>query len=204
MRAELSVAQARRIALAAQGFADPPPAGEPTRRHLRRVLSRTRLLQLDSVNVLARAHYLPAFSRLGAYRDGLLDGAAWRPRARSPRLLAEYWAHEAALVPVDDWPLFGWRMDEYRDGRYRHTREVLQRNRSRAADVLAVITDQGAMTPREIEDALGITRAPAERGSWWMRGEVKHLCEAMFAAGSLSAVRSPHFHRHYDLAERVV
>lgn len=204
MRAELSVAQARRIALAAQGFADPPPAGEPTRRHLRRVLSRTRLLQLDSVNVLARAHYLPAFSRLGAYRDGLLDGAAWRPKARSPRLLAEYWAHEAALVPVDDWPLFGWRMDEYRDGRYRHTREVLQRNRSRAADVLAVITDQGAMTPREIEDALGITRAPAERGSWWMRGEVKHLCEAMFAAGSLSAVRSPHFHRHYDLAERIV
>ncbi|MGB3699270.1 MAG: crosslink repair DNA glycosylase YcaQ family protein [Gordonia sp. (in: high G+C Gram-positive bacteria)] len=200
----LSVAQARRIALAAQGFADREPASTPTRSHLRRVLARTKLLQMDSVNILARAHYLPAFSRLGAYDDGLLDRAAWRPSARAPRLLAEYWAHEAALIPVDDWPLFGWRMRDYRDGRYRHTREVLRRNRSQADDVLAVIAENGPLLPREIEDALGIVREPNDAGSWWTRGDVKHLCEAMFAAGTLSAVRSEHFHRYYDLAERVV
>lgn len=200
----LSPAQARRIALAAQGFADRLPTVEPTRSHLTRVLGRTRLLQMDSVNILARAHYLPMFSRVGPYDDSLLDRAAWHPTGRSPRLLAEYWAHEAALVPVDDWPLFGWRMAEYRDGRYRHTREVLRRNRSQAADVLAVIAQRGPMVPREIEEALGITRQPGEKGAWWIRGEVKHLCEAMFAAGTLSAIRSEHFHRHYDLAERVV
>ncbi|ALG84594.1 winged helix-turn-helix domain-containing protein [Gordonia phthalatica] len=200
----LSVAQARRIALAAQGFTDRMPAGAPTRAHFTRVIGRTRLLQMDSVNILARAHYLPTFSRIGPYDDALLDRAAWRPTGRAPRLLAEYWAHEAALIPVDDWPLFGWRMAEYRDGRYRHTREVLKRNRSQAADVLAVIAERGPVIPREIEEALGITRQPGEKGSWWIRGEVKHLCEAMFAAGTLSAVRSEHFHRHYDLAERVI
>lgn len=168
------------------------------------MLGRTRLLQMDSVNVLARAHYLPAFSRLGPYDDALVDRAAWRPAVRDPRMLAEYWAHEAALVPVDDWPLFGWRMAEYRDGRYRHTREILRRNRSQAQDVLAVITERGPVLPRQIEEALGITRSPGEKGSWWVRGDVKHLCEALFASGTLSAVRSEHFHRHYDLAERVV
>ncbi|MGB3603929.1 winged helix-turn-helix domain-containing protein [Gordonia sp. (in: high G+C Gram-positive bacteria)] len=201
---DLSGSQARRIALAAQGFIDRRPAGEPTRTHLKRVVDRTRLLQMDSVNILARAHYLPAFSRLGSYDPDLLDRAAWRPTARRPRLLVEYWAHEAALIPVDDWPLFGWRMDEYRDGRYRHTREILQRNRSQANDVLAVIAESGPMMPRDIEEVLGVVRSKSERGSWWTRGEVKHLCEALFASGTLSAVRSEHFHRFYDLAERVV
>ncbi|MCF8569606.1 winged helix DNA-binding domain-containing protein [Gordonia sp. HY002] len=202
--ADLSVGQARRIALAAQGFADPVPGGPPTRRHFRRVLGRTRLLQMDSVNILARAHYLPAFSRLGAYDDTLLDTAAWRDTTRSPRLLAEYWAHEAALIPVDDWPLFGWRMDDYRGGRYRYTREVLARNRSLAADVRDVIVGRGASTPRSVEDELGIERTPGEKGSWWTRGEVKHVCEALFASGDLSATRNGNFVRHYDLAERIV
>ncbi len=201
----LSNSQARRIALAAQGFCDRPPAGSPTRTHFARVLRRTRLLQMDSVNVLARAHYLPAFSRLGPYDPDLLDRAAWRaPTARAPRLLAEYWAHEAALVPIDDWPLFGWRMDDYRDGRYRRSAEILRRNRPLARDVLDVIDEVGAVRPNEIEAALGITRRPEEKGAWWVRGEVKHLCEAMFAAGTLSAVRNEHFHRHYDLAHRVI
>lgn len=201
---DLSLAQARRIALAAQGFVNPPPTGAPTRRHFRRVVEHTRLLQMDSVNILARAHYLPAFSRLGPYNIEILDHAAWRSTAKAPRLLAEYWAHEAALIPIDDWPLFGWRMEEYRDGRYRHTRELLQRNRSQAEEVLAVIAEHGPMMPRDIEEILGVVRSPSERGSWWNRGEVKHLCEALFAAGRLSAVRSDHFHRFYDLAERVV
>lgn len=200
---DLSAAQARRIALGAQGFTDRQPSGMPTLAHLRRVVGRTRLLQMDSVNVAARAHYMPLFSRLGRYDPDLLDRAAWRPR-RGDRLLVEYWAHEAALIPIDDWPLFGWRRDEFRDGRYRYTREVMRRNRSLATDVRSVIAEDGASTPRQIETRLGLERAPGTVGSWWQRGEVKHVCEAMFAAGDLSAIRNGNFVRHYDLTERVV
>ncbi|MBD0861338.1 YcaQ family DNA glycosylase [Gordonia sp. zg691] len=199
----LSPAQARRIALAAQGFADRAPAGNPTMAHLKRVVGRTGLLQMDSVNIAARAHFMPLYSRLGPYDPELLHRAAWQP-GRRPHLLVEYWAHEAALIPVDHWPLFRWRMEEYADGRYRHSREIMRRNRSLAADVRGVIEALGASTPRDIERELGIEREPGTAGSWWQRGEIKHLCEAMFAAGDLSAVRNGNFLRHYDLTERVV
>ncbi|AFR48740.1 winged helix-turn-helix domain-containing protein [Gordonia sp. KTR9] len=199
----LSLAQARRTALAAQGFADRRPAGAPTMTHLKRVVGRTRLLQMDSVNIAARAHFMPLYSRLGPYDPDLLHRAAWQP-GRGRRLLVEYWAHEAALIPVTDWPLFRWRMDDFADGRYRHTRDVMRRNRSLVADVRAVIEALGATTPRAIEAELGIEREPGAAGSWWQRGEVKHLCEAMFAAGDLSAVRNGNFVRHYDLTERIV
>lgn len=158
---------------------------------------------MDSVNIAARAHYMPMFSRLGPYDRDILDRAAWRPR-RGSRLLVEYWAHEAALIPVDDWPLFGWRRDEFRDGRYRFTQDVMRRNRELARDVHAVIAEGGPSTPKQIEDHLGIVRPTGIPGGWWHRGEVKHLCEAMFAAGDLSAVRNENFVRHYDLTERVI
>ena len=95
-RERLSAPEARRLALASQGFAEPRPDGEPGGWDLRRVLKRVGLLQIDSVNVLERAHYLPAFSRLGTYSHEALD----RLSQRAPRRLFEYWGHEASLLPV--------------------------------------------------------------------------------------------------------
>lgn len=171
--------------------------------HLKRVVGRTGLIQMDSVNVAVRAHYLPLFARLGPYDRQLLARAAWQAGGK-PRFLAEYWAHEAALIPVDDWPLFRWRMDEFAGGRWRYTREVMARNAHLADDVVAVIDELGPSMPRDIEAALGIVRGGGKAGSWWERGEVKHVCEALFAAGELSAVRDEKFSRFYDRSERVV
>src|SRR4051812_7274985 len=102
----LSIAQARRVTLAAQGFADPRPGGATDLRHLRRVLRRVHLIQMDSVNVLQRAHFMPLYSRLGPYPVELLERAAYR----RPRELFEFWGHEASLITTDLQPLFRWRM----------------------------------------------------------------------------------------------
>ncbi|MGZ8179892.1 winged helix-turn-helix domain-containing protein [Williamsia sp. SKLECPSW1] len=200
----LTLAAARRTALAAQGFADAAPTGPATRRHLRRVVDRLGLLQMDSVNVAVRAHYMPVFSRLGPYDTGLLDEAAWRSTARRPRMLTEYWAHEAALIDVDDWPLFGWRMADYRFGRYSRAETESPSQTRLRAEVRAAVADLGPATGGMLEEALGRRREGPRRGSWWDRSEVKHTCEVMLAAGELTAVRDETFARHYDLAERIV
>lgn len=114
---EMTAAAARRTAVAAQGFTDRAPVSRRTRRHVLGVVDRTGLLQLDSVSVAVRAHYMPVFSRIGCYDRDLLDNAAWRDTAAKPRALVEYWAHEAALIPVGDWPLMRWRMRRYEGGR---------------------------------------------------------------------------------------
>src|SRR5699024_9935981 len=98
---------------AGQGFAGKTPASRVERRHLLRLLDRIGLFQIDSVNVVQRAQYMPAFSRLGAYDTAILD----RAQARRPRALFEYWAHEASLLPVEMEPLLRWRMDRARAGR---------------------------------------------------------------------------------------
>ena len=103
---KLSTAAARRIALAAQGFDKPRPAGPIGRAHLNRVLERLNLLQIDSVSAVVRAHYMPLYSRLGPYPMSLLEDAMSGRR----RLLFEYWAHEASLLPLQLWPLMQWRM----------------------------------------------------------------------------------------------
>lgn len=195
----LTAAQARRVAVAAQGFAEPRPAGSITRAHLKRLISRIQVLQLDSVSVAVRAHYAPVFSRLGAYDRDVLDRAAWGPR--SARLLAEYWAHEAALMAVDDWPLLRWRMRQYRHGRWRT--QVAKSNPQLAEDIVAAVAELGPSTAGQIEAHLAAEPRRA-KGAWWHRSDTKWVAEALFASGALTTATRVGFARHYDLVERVL
>jgi uncharacterized protein len=197
----LTAAQARRIAVAAQGFAEPKPRGPVTRAHLRRLLSRIQVLQLDSVSVAVRAHYAPVFSRLGPYDRDVVDRAAWSHSARSPRLLIEYWAHEAALMSVDDWPLLRWRMREYAHGRWRT--EVVKKKQQLADDIVAVVAELGPLTAGQIEAHVGEEHR-GKKGPWWDRSDTKWVTEALFSAGVLTTATRVGFARHYDLTERVL
>ncbi|MEV0683543.1 crosslink repair DNA glycosylase YcaQ family protein [Nocardia sp. NPDC050378] len=198
----MNAAAARRIALAAQGFGKRRPAN-PKRRAILDVVARTRLLQLDSVSAVVRAHYAPVFSRIGPYDRTLLDGAAWSDSPRARRGLVEYWAHEAALIPVADWPLMRWRMAEYEHGRWAGMRKAAERNPTLGKDILDVVTEVGAASAREIERHLELDK-PRPKGTWWNLSDTKLICEQLFAAGELSTARRVGFTRHYDLTERVV
>jgi uncharacterized protein YcaQ len=198
--ATISAAAARRAALAAQGFADPPPAGPVSRRHLARVLGRVQLLQLDSVNVAVRAHYAPVFSRLGPYPPALVDEAAWAHRPRRPRLLVEAWAHEASLVPVHDWPLV-----MAAGGRrwWQNYGVLVDQHPGLVEDVLAAVKELGPIGAGALEEALGRPGRPSG-GSWWDRSTVKRVCEFLFGSGVLVTGSRHHFQRLYDLPERVL
>ena len=198
---QLTTAQARRVAVAAQGFASAPPARAVTRGDLRRLIGRIQVLQLDSVSVAVRAHYAPVFSRLGPYDRDVLDAAAWSHSARSPRLLVEYWAHEAALMAVEDWPLLRWRMREYTGGRWGV--EVVKENPRLVDDVVSAVAELGPSTAGQIEAHLqsGTKRG---KGAWWNRSETKWVAEALFASGVLTTAHRTGFARHYDLVERVL
>ena len=197
----LTATQARRIAVAAQGFGEPRPTGAVTRAHLRRLVSRIQVLQLDSVSVSVRAHYAPVFSRLGPYDRDVLDRAAWSHTVRSPRLLVEYWAHEAALMAVDDWPLLRWRMREYTHGRW--GREIVKKNARLADDIVAAIAELGPSTAGRIEAHLGAEQR-GRKGPWWDRSDTKWVTEALWSAGVLTTATRIGFARHYDLTERVL
>ena len=197
----LTATQARRVAVAAQGFAEPKPRGPVTRAHLRRMISRIQVLQLDSVSVAVRAHYAPVFSRLGPYDRDVLDRAAWNHSSRSPRLLVEYWAHEAALMAVDDWPLLRWRMREYRHGRW--GTHIVKQNPQLADDIVAAVAELGPSTAGQIEAHLGAEPRGA-KGPWWDRSDTKWVTEALFAAGVLTTATRVGFARHYDLTEKVL
>lgn len=199
--AVLTAAQARRTAVAAQGFHEPRPAGPVTRAHLKRLIARLQVLQLDSVSVTVRAHYAPVFSRLGPYDRGLLDRAAWSRSARSPRLLVEYWAHEAALMSVDDWPLLRWRMREYQHGRWGV--EIVKRNRRLAESVVDAVSVLGPATAGQIEAYLE-SEPRGRKGPWWDRSDTKWVAEALWSAGVLTTATRVGFARHYDLTERVL
>ncbi len=192
---DLSLAQARRIALAAQGFADPQPRGAVDRRLLRRVLGRTGLLQIDSVNVLVRAHYMPLFSRLGAYDPALLERAAYGP----DRILFEYWGHEASLLPVETQPLMRWRMDRARRavGMWRHVAAVLREQPDFLIRLRAEIAARGPLPASAFDGARG-------KGSWWGWSDVKSGLEALFWCGDITTAYRKGFERVYDLPERVL
>ncbi|MDT5323811.1 MAG: uncharacterized protein QOF25_963 [Mycobacterium sp.] len=197
----ISADAARRVAVAAQGFAEPKPAAAVSRSHLRRLISRIQVLQLDSVSVAVRAHYAPVFSRLGPYDRDVLERAAWSHSARSPRLLVEYWAHEAALMAVDDWPLLRWRMREYTHGRW--GTEIVKKNAKLADDIVATLAELGPSTSGQIEAHLE-SEPRGRKGPWWDRSDTKWVAEALFAAGVLTTATRVGFARHYDLTERVL
>ena len=197
----LTAAQARRVAVAAQGLTEAKPAGLVTRAHLKRLIARVQVLQLDSVSVSVRAHYAPVFSRLGPYDRDLLDRAAWSHSARAPRLLVEYWAHEAALMAVDDWPLMRWRMREYSHGRW--GTEIVKRNAKLAEDIVAAVAELGPATAGQIEAHLE-SEPRGRKGPWWDRSDTKWVAEALWSAGVLTTATRIGFARHYDLTERVL
>ena len=197
----LTADQARRVAVAAQGLAEPKPSGPVTRAHLRRLIGRIQVLQLDSVSVAVRAHYAPVFSRLGPYDRDVLDKAAWSHSARSPRLLVEYWAHEAALMAVEDWPLLRWRMREYTHGRW--GTEIVKKNPRLAEDIVAAVGELGPSTAGQIEAHLE-SEPRGRKGPWWDRSDTKWVAEALFASGVLTTAHRVGFASHYDLTERVL
>ncbi|HEX6402062.1 MAG TPA: crosslink repair DNA glycosylase YcaQ family protein [Pseudonocardiaceae bacterium] len=192
---------ARRTALAAQGFAEPRPAGSVTRRHLMRVLDRIRLLQLDSVSVLVRAHYLPVFSRLGPYPRQLLDAAAWAYPVRRPRPLAEYWGHEASLIPVRDWPLL--RSGAKKPGWWQKYGALAAREPELVSAVLDTVKEHGPVGAATLEREIGGV-ARSTPGSWWNRTDTKRICEWLFGIGELTTGTRRGFERLYDLPERVL
>ncbi len=190
----LSRAEARRIALAAQGFTDPRPGGRVDRRHLRRVMSRLKLLQLDSVPAVIRTQYLPFFSRLGPYQADLLDRIAYRDGE-----WFETWAHEASLVPVTDEPLLRWEKAAATSGRtWKSLVRLAESDPGYVADVLAQVAE-GPRTAGELKD-------PRRRtGEWWGSRSLGSLAlEWLFRIGAVGVRRRRDFTKEYDLFERVV
>jgi uncharacterized protein YcaQ len=193
-RERLSAAEARRVALAAQGFSDGRPA-TPDGRALRRVLKQVGLVQIDSVNVLARGHYLTLFGRLGPYPLELVDRAAWY----APRRLFEYWGHEASLLPVATQPLLRWRMKRAHDDAWGSMKRVA-RDRPELVDrVLAEVAERGPIAASEVEE-----EGPRRGEPWWSWSDTKRAFEFLFWSGLITSARRRRFERLYDLSERVL
>ena len=186
---------ARRIALAAQGFADPRPTGPVGTRQLKRLTERLAVLQIDSVNVLSRAHYLPAFSRLGPYPRELLDGLCERRRA-----LFEYWAHEASFLPVRLHPHLRWRMHAAEEHAWGSMVRIQRERPHYVAEVLERVRTDGPLKASDLAEP-----RPDRPGSMWNWHAGKVALEWLFYSGALTARgRTTSFERVYDLTERVL
>jgi len=190
----LSLTQARRVALAAQGFLDKRHT-KPTMRTLQRTLERTGVLQVDSVNVLQRAHYMPLYSRMGPYDVDLLRRAA----QRRPRRVVEYWAHVQAFMPVELWPVMQHRMETYRVQRGKWFK--VGENAELERNLLAEVRDRGASTARDLDDGL-----PRTKDHWgWNWSETRKVLDYLYMSGDLAiAGRNSQFEVLYDLPERVL
>jgi uncharacterized protein YcaQ len=196
MKDTLTAGEARRIALAAQGFGGDrdTPIGK---RQLTRLIERLGVVQIDSVNVVSRTHYLPAFSRLGAYPRDLLEEVAWARK----RPLFEYWAHEASLLPLASQPLFRWRMEDARAGVgvWKGVAKFLRERRDFIDKVLDEIASRGPLSASDLE------MGHKGEGGWWGWSEAKRAVECLFWAGELTtATRRGTFERVYGLPEKVI
>ena len=193
----LSIAQARRVALAAQGFSFPDRTRKVTWAHMAEMIRRLKLLQIDSVNVVARSHYLPLYSRLGAYAQASLDERAFGTRKRA---LFECWAHEASLLPMELHPLMRWRMARARagDGIYKAMDRFGREERAYLKQVLAFVTSNGPTSASQVPGG-----GKAE-GGWWGWSKGKLALETLFDQGLVTAASRDGFERLYDIPERVI
>jgi uncharacterized protein YcaQ len=195
MSRTLSAAQARRIAIAAQGLAAPKPGKPVTARAFRTLAGRLGALQLDSVNVFARTHYMPTFSRLGPYDPALLEREAWGKR----RSFFEYWGHAASLMPMEPQPLFRWKMRRAREGRmYAGLARFAAANRPYIDQVLDEVRRRGPVTGGEFAP-----EGPRKSG-WWEWSDGKRALEWLFWAGFITTKTRRGFERVYDLTERAL
>ena len=188
LKTELSNREARRIALAAQGFADRPPAGRVDSRHFDRLFDRVKVVQLDSVNVAVRTHYMPAFSRLGPYPRERFDAYAYRRRR-----LFEAWGHVASLLPVEHYPLLRHRMEDA------HSRSFGRERRAYVEAIRGEVAERGPLAVSDLRD-----QGRGGGGPWWGRSDGKLALEWLFATGRLATSRRGNFTRVYDLAERAI
>jgi hypothetical protein len=193
-RLALTARQARRIAVHAQGLSRPRRHASPSASHLRRLADDLAVIQIDSVNVLARAHYLPAFSRLGAYPREALEREAW---GKKPSLF-EYWGHECSLLPIASQPLFRWRMDRARAGdTWTGLARFARERRDYIDEVLKRIQREGPLTGGDFAEG-------KQQAGWWNWSHGKRALEWLFWAGLISTKTRRGFERVYDLTERVL
>jgi uncharacterized protein len=199
----LSSAEARRLAIAAQGLSAPRPGSEdklPGPRDLRRLMDRLGTIQLDAVNVLARTQFIVPFSRLGAY-----DPAVFRALSGPRGHWFEYWGHAASLLPLELYPLFRWRMQRFETDMVDSVTARERRRAWRAAHaeyltaVLSEVTERGPLAASQLSEPRRQT------GQWWDRRSIgRRALEVLFADGRVAAWRNANFERVYDLTERVI
>ncbi|MET0496665.1 MAG: crosslink repair DNA glycosylase YcaQ family protein, partial [Steroidobacteraceae bacterium] len=192
----VSLSEALRIALDAQQIGS-GKASPATVRRMGDIVRRLGVIQIDSVNVLVRSHFLPVYSRYGSYPMALLERAAYEPKSRC---LFEYWGHEASLLPIESFPLFRWRMDQARrgEGTWKSLRRYATEHKQAVDAVREEIRARGPL------GAGDLIAAERSKGGWWGWSESKEILEWLFWSGQVTTAGRRNFERLYDLTERVI